>query len=46
MDRYTGIKHHTINFTFVGPQLQQVKEIARALRCIADDLDHDQRVQK
>ena len=29
-----------------GPQLQHVKEIARALRCIADDLDQDQRIQR
>lgn len=29
-----------------GPPLEHVKEIARALRCIADELDQDQRIQR
>lgn len=29
-----------------GPPLEHHKEIARALRCIADELDQDQRIQK
>ncbi|XP_060554422.1 apoptosis regulator BAX-like [Ruditapes philippinarum] len=29
-----------------GPPLEHMREIARALRCIADELDQDQRIQR
>lgn len=32
--------------TPTGPPLEHMKEIARALRCIADEIDQDHRIQK
>jgi len=30
----------------LGPPMEHIKEIGRALRCIADELDQDQRIQR
>ena len=42
---YWGL--HLFTFTsYVGPPMEHMKEIARALRCIADELDQDQKIQR
>ena len=33
-------------FILTGPPMEHMKEIARALRCIADELDQDQKMQR